>query len=74
MIKVLVADDHAIVRRGLRQILAETEDIMVGGEAATAQEVLQLLRSERWSAVILDISLPGANGLGLLADVHKEHP
>ena len=74
MIKVLVADDHAIVRRGLRQILAETEDIMVGGEAATAQEVLQLVRGERWNAVILDISLPGANGLGLLAEVHKEHP
>jgi DNA-binding NarL/FixJ family response regulator len=74
MIKVLVADDHAIVRRGLRQILAETEDILVGGEAATAQEVLRLLRSERWNAVILDISLPGANGLGLLVEVHKEHP
>jgi two-component system invasion response regulator UvrY len=74
MIKVLVADDHAIVRRGLRQILAETEDIMVGGEAATAQEVLTLVRSERWNAVILDISLPGASGLGLLAEVHKELP
>jgi len=74
MIKVLVADDHAIVRRGLRQILAETEDIMVGGEAATAQEVRELLRGERWNALILDISLPGASGLGLLAEVHKEHP
>ena len=63
MIKVLVADDHAIVRRGLRQILAETEDIMVGGEAATAQEVLQLVRGERRNAVILDISLPGLSGL-----------
>ena len=74
MIKVLVADDHAIVRRGLRQILAETQDIMVGGEAATAQEVRELLRGERWNALILDISLPGASGLGLLAEVHKEHP
>jgi len=74
MIKVLVADDHAIVRRGLRQILAETRDIMVGGEAATAQEVRQLLRSERWNALILDIGLPGASGLALLAEVHKEHP
>ena len=74
MIKVLVADDHAIVRRGLRQILAETEDIMVGGEAATAQEVLQLVRGERWNAVILDISLPGADGLGLLAEIRRERP
>ena len=74
MIKVLVADDHAIVRRGLRQILAETEDVMVGGEAATAQEVLTLVRAERWNAVILDISLPGAKGLELLGEVHKERP
>ncbi len=74
MIKVLVADDHAIVRRGLHQILAETEDIMVGGEAATAQEALQLVRGERWNAVILDIGLPGANGLELLAEIHKERP
>ncbi|HEX3344602.1 MAG TPA: response regulator transcription factor [Polyangiaceae bacterium] len=74
MIKVLVADDHAIVRRGLRQILAETEDIMIGGEAATAQEVLDLVRRERWNAVILDIGLPGAQGLGLLAEIRKERP
>jgi DNA-binding NarL/FixJ family response regulator len=74
VIKVLVADDHAIVRRGLRQILADTEDIMVGGEAGTAQEALALVRSERWNAVILDISLPGASGLGLLAEIHKERP
>lgn len=74
MIKVLVADDHAIVRRGLRQILAETSDIMVGGEAATAQEVLQLVQKERWSAVILDISLPGGSGLDLLADIRKARP
>ncbi|HEY1694731.1 MAG TPA: response regulator transcription factor [Polyangiaceae bacterium] len=74
MIKVLVADDHAIVRRGLRQILAETQDILVGGEAATASEVLRLVREQRFSAVILDISLPGASGLELLADLRKERP
>jgi DNA-binding NarL/FixJ family response regulator len=74
VIKVLVADDHAIVRRGLRQILAETDDILVNGEAATAQEALHLVRSERWNAVILDIGLPGANGLELLAEIRKERP
>ena len=47
---------------------------MVGGEAATAQEVLTLVRAERWNAVILDISLPGAKGLELLGEVHKERP
>jgi two-component system, NarL family, invasion response regulator UvrY len=74
MIKVLVADDHAIVRRGLRQILAETTDILVGDEAASAAEVLRLVREQRYSAVILDISLPGASGLELLAEVRKERP
>jgi DNA-binding NarL/FixJ family response regulator len=74
VIKVLVADDHAIVRRGLRQILTETDDILVGGEAATAHEVLERVRGERWNAVILDIGLPGANGLDLLGEVHKERP
>jgi DNA-binding NarL/FixJ family response regulator len=74
MIKVLVADDHAIVRRGLRQILAETPDILVGAEAATAAEVRQVVREQRFSAVVLDISLPGASGLELLADLRKERP
>jgi two-component system invasion response regulator UvrY len=73
VIKVLVADDHAIVRRGLRQILSETPDIMVGGEASTAQEVERLLAEERWSAVVLDLSLPGSSGLELLARIRREH-
>lgn len=73
MIKVLVADDHAIVRRGLRQILSETPDIMVGGEASTAQEVVRLLTDERWSVVVLDLSLPGSSGLELLSRIRREH-
>ncbi|HSY21674.1 MAG TPA: response regulator transcription factor [Polyangiaceae bacterium] len=74
MIKVLVCDDHVVVRRGLRQILAETPDIMVGGEAGTADEALALLRRESWSAVVLDINLPGASGMDLLGQIHKERP
>jgi two-component system, NarL family, invasion response regulator UvrY len=74
VIKVLVADDHAIVRRGLRQILAETADIIVGGEAATGDEVLRLVRDQRWSLVILDISLPRGNGLELLTTIRREKP
>jgi DNA-binding NarL/FixJ family response regulator len=74
VIKVLVADDHAIVRRGLRQILDETKDILVGAEAGSASEVLRLVREERFSAIILDISLPGASGLELLGDIRKERP
>lgn len=74
MIKVLVADDHAIVRRGLRQILDETKDILVGAEADGAGEVMRLVREQRFNVVILDISLPGASGLELLVDIHKERP
>jgi two-component system invasion response regulator UvrY len=74
VIKVLVADDHAIVRRGLRQILAETPDILVGAEAANASEVRSLVQQQRFSVLLLDISLPGASGLELLADVRKERP
>jgi DNA-binding NarL/FixJ family response regulator len=74
VINVLVADDHAVVRRGLRQILAETADISVGGEAATAQDVLSLVRERRFSVVVLDISLPGGSGLDLLAEIRRERP
>jgi DNA-binding NarL/FixJ family response regulator len=74
MIKVLIADDHAVVRRGLRQIISETSDIMVGGEAKTAQEVRDLVRGQRWDAVVLDINVPGGRGLELLSEIKKEKP
>lgn len=74
MIKVLVADDHAVVRKGLRQILAETPDILVDGEASTAPDVLRLVREHRWDVVVLDINLPGGSGIELLADIRKEKP
>lgn len=74
MIKVLVADDHAVVRRGLRQILAETPDIMVGGEAANGADVMRLVREQRWDAVVLDINLGGTSGLELLGEIKTERP
>jgi two-component system, NarL family, invasion response regulator UvrY len=74
VIKVLVADDHAVVRRGLREILSSTGDILVGGEAATAPDVLRLVREQRWDVVVLDISLPEGNGLDLTADIRRERP
>jgi DNA-binding NarL/FixJ family response regulator len=74
VIKVLVADDHVIVRRGLRQILAETPDIVVAGEAETPQEVMQLVLREPWSVVLLDIKLRGGSGLELLGWLRRERP
>jgi DNA-binding NarL/FixJ family response regulator len=74
VIKVLVADDHAVVRRGLRQILAETEDILVGGEATTAAEVLSFVAAERWDVVVLDVNMPGSSGIELLGQIRREKP
>lgn len=72
MIRVLVCDDHAIVRRGLRQILAETPDIEVAAEAATAAEVLRLVREQRFNVVVLDVNLPGGSGIDLIGEIRKE--
>jgi two-component system invasion response regulator UvrY len=74
MIKVLVADDHAVVRRGLRQILSETPDILVAGEAGTAAEVRQLLREQRWDVIVLDLNMPGGSGIELLGDLRRQTP
>ena len=74
MIKILVVDDHAVVRRGLRQILAETSDLHVAGEAGTAGEALQKVQDERWDVVVLDVGLAGKSGLDLIADIRKLRP
>jgi two-component system invasion response regulator UvrY len=70
----MVADDHAIVREGLKQILAETPDIVVGGEAGNAQEVLEHVRNDEWDLVLLDIAMPGRGGLDILKQLRGERP
>lgn len=74
MIRALVADDHAVVRKGLRHLLAESGDIAVEGEAANGAEVLQLAQSRPWDVIILDIHLPDRSGLDLLGELKREHP
>lgn len=74
MIKVLVADDHAIIRRGLRQILAEHADMSVVGEAQDAAALFALARTQPWDIVILDVSMPGRGGLDVLKDLKSEFP
>ena len=69
MIKILITDDHAIVRRGLRQILSETSDIAVGDEAENAHQLLQLLPKKDYGVLVLDISLPGRSGFDILKQV-----
>ncbi len=74
MIKVLIADDHPIVRRGVREVLSEAGDVLVGGEAESAPEVRQRVLEERWDVIVLDISLRGGNGLELSPEIRREHP
>lgn len=74
MIKVLVVDDHAVVRRGLREILAETTDLHAAGEASTAAEALEKVAAERWHVIILDVALAGQSGLDLIADLRRLQP
>ena len=73
MIKVLIADDHAIVRSGLKQILAETSDIVVAGEAANGREALEKVRAQPWDVLVLDITMPGRSGLDILKDIRQTH-
>jgi two-component system invasion response regulator UvrY len=74
MIRALVADDHAVVRHGLRDLFSESGDIVVQGEATTAQEVLDQLQKESWDVIVLDLNLPDRNGLDLLGDVRRQRP
>ncbi|HZS07782.1 MAG TPA: response regulator transcription factor [Blastocatellia bacterium] len=74
MIRILIADDHAVVRRGLKQIVAEQFDQPVIGEAQNASEVLSLVRLGEWDVVVLDISMPGRGGLEILGELKHEHP
>ncbi len=74
MIKILIADDHAIVRRGLKQILAETPDMTVIDEASNGHEVLTKVMKHDYSVVLLDISMPGKSGLDVLKELKNERP
>jgi len=69
MIKILIADDHAIVREGLKQIVAEESDMNVTGEAANANELFALLDKDSWEIVVLDINMPGKSGLEALKEM-----
>jgi DNA-binding NarL/FixJ family response regulator len=74
MIRLLIADDHAVVRKGLKQIVAETSDMVVGGEAANGQEVLELSLNDHWDVVLLDIGMPGRGGIDVLKQLKSERP
>ena len=72
--RILIVDDHAIVREGLKQILAEVDDIEVAGEADCSSRALQMARRGPWDLVLMDISMPDRSGLETLELLRKEHP
>ncbi|WP_233801472.1 response regulator [Paraburkholderia sp. HP33-1] len=74
MIRILIADDHAIVRGGLKQIIATTSDIVVAAEAAQGAEVIDKLRSCAVDLLLLDMTMPGISGVALIRRVRADHP
>ena len=74
MIRVFIADDHAIVREGLKQIAGSDPDIVVIGEAETGDEALAKIRDGAFDVMVLDLSLPDRSGLDVLAHVHATRP
>jgi DNA-binding NarL/FixJ family response regulator len=74
MTRVLIADDHTVVRRGLRQILEEQPDIQVAGEAENAEEIFAYLAKDIPDLLVLDINMPGKSGLETLMEIKQMHP
>jgi len=72
MIRILVVDDHAVVRAGLRNFLADCPDMEIAGEAGNSEEALRLVRSQDWQVVLLDISLPDKSGVEVLKQIRRE--
>jgi two-component system, NarL family, invasion response regulator UvrY len=72
--RILITDDHAVVRQGLKQILAEEFKRAEFGEASTAQEAIDKVWKENWDVVVLDITMPGRSGLDVLKEIKKSRP
>jgi two-component system, NarL family, invasion response regulator UvrY len=73
-LRILIVDDHPIVRQGLRQTLADAADVRQIGEAAHGPQAIDLVRQSNWDAVVLDIGLPGRGGIEILKDIKRERP
>ena len=74
MIRILIADDHVIVREGLKQIVAETSDMVVADEAGSGHEVLNKVLKNDYDVVVLDITMPGMNGVDILNQLKNQRP
>ena len=74
MIRVLLVDDHTILREGLKQILSECSDMVVGGEADNGLDAVKKIREADWGVVVLDMSMPGRSGIELIRQIRGEKP
>jgi DNA-binding NarL/FixJ family response regulator len=74
MLRVLITDDHAMIRVGLKQVLANTFPGIVLGEARTAEEALEAIRLQPWDLMVMDITMPGRSGLDVLKDIQLAKP
>jgi DNA-binding NarL/FixJ family response regulator len=74
MVKILIADDHAVVRGGLRQFLAEAPDCRIAGEAGSGREALAMIEAEPWDLLLLDIGLPDIDGIEVLKRIKRVKP
>ncbi|MFA6014658.1 MAG: response regulator transcription factor [Gallionellaceae bacterium] len=74
MIRILIADDHIIVREGLKQLLSEVPDFSVAGEAANGLETIKQLRNHTFDVLLTDMSMPGRSGIELIKQVRNENP
>jgi DNA-binding NarL/FixJ family response regulator len=74
MNRILVADDHAVVRKGLVQIISETMGLEVSAEASSGKEVLDLVRKQPFDVVVLDLNMPDQSGIDTLKQLKAEHP
>lgn len=74
MIRILIADDHAILRAGLKHLLSEATDIVVAGEASSGSETMALIRDVDCDLLVLDMSMPGRSGIDLIRQLKAERP
>ena len=74
MIRILIADDHTLMRDGLKQILATAGDMVVAGEACDGFQTLERVRSGEWDLLLLDMSMPGRSGVELIRQIRTEKP
>ncbi len=74
MIRVLIADDHPLLRNGLKHVLLQEPDFSPPGEAENAEQALERINEKPWDVIVLDITMPGRNGLETLSEIRRRHP